>query len=753
MFPLPFIKFKCFSCGQVSTSPLLSAFIFICYFATLKTAPYFMRFLNRFITTFAAIWLGLTCFSVQVRAQDDDFYSLLHDDQSINDFLKPHLSGKILPFTGNEAINKKRLEAAIASNNDKGIITAAGNLGLIHLKKGSAGTALKFFRQALFSAERSQNEKAIGISNIQCGISEYQLRNYDNALDYFQTAQVSVEKQKLPKVVAFVMAQIGQCYAGQRDQRAEETFIRAAKLFAAQNQRVHAAACYNSAGEQALKASEFMQAQEHFTAGLSLIQHVKENKLKGLINRNLGLTDFKRGRFESALQYFAKSLSFDNQLLVHKLVKDTYMQLFTYYSFDNDFGRADVFHDKYRSLKDSLSLAQKTNVLSKPRLQEELEEKRRIIDLLQKQYQEQNSASNAKNLELSQMITKADIELQQKNEALERKTAEVEQLTHEKAIQERDIARQDLLLSKQKHFRNLLLAIAAIAVLLVLMLYNRYSIKKKSNLTLHKANNELKETLSQLRATQDQLVQNEKMASLGQLTAGIAHEIQNPLNFVNNFSEGALDLLDEMKEAKDEAEQNELTEEMRLSLKKINEHGKRAARIVRSMLQHSRQGTGERELTDINQTLHEATNLAFHGMRATYKDFQCQIIENLDPHIPKLTVVTQDISRVLLNITNNAFYAMREKVLKGSDTPSSLQLNTSLNEDKAVIIITDNGPGIPKSYLDKIFQPFFTTKPTGQGTGLGLSISYDIIKAHGGTLQVNSKENEGTTFIIELPVK
>jgi C4-dicarboxylate-specific signal transduction histidine kinase len=202
------------------------------------------------------------------------------------------------------------------------------------------------------------------------------------------------------------------------------------------------------------------------------------------------------------------------------------MQLFTYYSFDNDFGRADVFHDKYRSLKDSLSLAQKTNVLSKPRLQEELEEKRRIIDLLQKQYQEQNSASNAKNLELSQMITKADIELQQKNEALERKTAEVEQLTHEKAIQERDIARQDLLLSKQKHFRNLLLAIAAIAVLLVLMLYNRYSIKKKSNLTLHKANNELKETLSQLRATQDQLVQNEKMASLGQLTAGIAHEIQ-----------------------------------------------------------------------------------------------------------------------------------------------------------------------------------------------------------------------------------
>lgn len=712
-----------------------------------------MRFRIRFVTSLAVIWLALACLSVQVRAQSDDFYTFLEDDHSINDFLKPQLSGRILPFAGNEGINKKRLDAAIASKNDKGVITAAGNLGLIYLKKGNAGIALRFFSQALAAAEKTANEKAIGISNIQCGISEYQLRNYDNALKYFQKAQISVEKQKLPRVTAFVMAQMAQCYAAQKDKRAEETFIRAAKLFTSQNQRIHAAACYNSAGEQALKISEYKRAQEHFATGITLIDHTKENKLKALINRNLGLTDFKRGRFEQALQYFAKSLSFDNQLLVHKLVKDTYMQLFTFHSFNNDFAKADIYHEKYRSLKDSLAIAQKSNVLSKPKLQEELEEKGRIIDLLQKKYEEETSASNAKNLELSQMITKADIELQQKNEALEQKTAEVEQLTREKAIQERDIARQELLLSEQKSFRNLLLAIAVIAVLLVLMLYNRYSLKKKSNHILQKTNEELEETLSQLRATQDQLVQSEKMASLGQLTAGIAHEIQNPLNFVNNFSEGAIDLIEEMKEAKTDDERHELTEEMRLSLKKINEHGKRAARIVRSMLQHSRQGTGERELTDINQTLHEATNLAFHGMRATHKDFQCQIIENLDNNIPKLTLVTQDISRVLLNITNNAFYAMREKVLKGSDTPSSLQLTTSLNGEKAVIIITDNGPGIPKSYLDKIFQPFFTTKPTGQGTGLGLSISYDIIKAHGGTLQVNSIENEGTTFIIELPAK
>ena len=429
------------------------------------------------------------------------------------------------------------------------------------------------------------------------------------------------------------------------------------------------------------------------------------------------------------------------------------MQLFTYYSYSNDFVKGDAYHEKYRDLKDSLDRVVKTTVYSKSRLQQELEEKQQIIDLLQKQYEEQATASNAKNLELSQMITKGEIELQQKNEALEQKTAEVEQLTREKAIQERDIARQELQISEQKSFRNLLIAIAVIALLLAFMLYNRYSIKKKSNKKLTESNQELEETLAQLRATQDQLVQAEKMASLGQLTAGIAHEIQNPLNFVNNFSEGSLDLIDELEEATNDEERKELAEEIRVSLKKINEHGKRAARIVRSMLQHSRQGTGEKEITDINQVLHEAVNLAYHGMRATYKDFQSALQENLDPNVPKLMMVTQDFSRVLLNIANNAFYAMREKTLKGSTTPSALQTSTRLNNDRVVIIITDNGPGIPKSYLDKIFQPFFTTKPTGQGTGLGLIISYDIIKAHGGTLQVDSIENEGTTFTIEIPVK
>ena len=699
-------------------------------------------------------WMLSFSFSTSLQAQDGDFYQYLSESNSVNEFLKPQLSGRIMPFAGNETINKKRLDQAVSNKNDKGIIATAGNLGLIYLKKENPTTALKYFQMSLAAAERLKNVKAQGIAQIQCGISEMQLRNYDNALSAFEKAAANPESQKMPKVSAFLLAQLGQCYLGLRDlPRAEEMYVRAAKSFAGIGQKLQSGACYNSAGEVQLRENDFKRAAESFNAGLQILSGVKENKLKGLLNRNLGLTSFKKGRFEEALGFFYTSLSFDNQLLVHKLVKDTYMQLFTLYSFGNNFSKADLYHEKYRNIKDSLQLASKTTSLNKSALQEEIEEKERIIDLLQKQYQEQATATNAKNLELSQMITKTDIALQQKDQALEEKTAEVEQLTREKAIQERDIARKELLISKQKSFRNLLIAIAVSAIILMLVLYNRYTFKKKSNRQLQASNVELEETLTQLRATQDQLVQSEKMASLGQLTAGIAHEIQNPLNFVNNFSEGAIDILDDFLKSEDPEERKELGEEVRSSLYKIHEHGKRAARIVRSMLQHSRQGTGEKESTDINQVMHEAVNLAYHGMRATYKDFQASIDENLDQNVPKLMLVTQDFSRVLLNITNNAFYAMREKVLKGSATPSTLQISTRLRDDKVVIIITDNGPGIPKSYLDKIFQPFFTTKPTGQGTGLGLSISYDIIKAHGGTMQVDSIENEGTTFTIELPVK
>jgi signal transduction histidine kinase len=253
------------------------------------------------------------------------------------------------------------------------------------------------------------------------------------------------------------------------------------------------------------------------------------------------------------------------------------------------------------------------------------------------------------------------------------------------------------------------------------------------------------------------------MASLGELTAGIAHEIQNPLNFVNNFSEVSKELLDEMKTALengDAEDAKEIAEDIIQNLEKINHHGKRADAIVKGMLQHSRSSSALQEPTDINALADEYLRLSYHGLRAKDKSFNATFTTDFDESIGKINIIPQDIGRVVLNLLTNAFYAVDEKKKSGLEIlPSgqagyepTVSISTKKMGNKVEIKVIDNGNGIPQKILDKIFQPFFTTKPTGQGTGLGLSLSYDIVKAHGGELKVNTKEAEGSTFIIVLPV-
>jgi signal transduction histidine kinase len=274
---------------------------------------------------------------------------------------------------------------------------------------------------------------------------------------------------------------------------------------------------------------------------------------------------------------------------------------------------------------------------------------------------------------------------------------------------------------------------------------------------LEEAKNKIELTLKELKSAQAQLVHSEKMASLGELTAGIAHEIKNPLNFVNNFSEVSRELLDEMKveiQNNNLEEVIEIVEDLKQNLEKINTHGKRADSIVKGMLLHSRGTSGEKTLTDINDLLDQYVNLAYHGMRATNKEFNITIEIDYDKTLEKINVVPQDISRVFLNIINNACYAAYDRKKKGSDNNFSpiLKVSTKNLKDKVEIRISDNGNGIPKDIIDKIFQPFFTTKPTGEGTGLGLSLSYDIVtKQHGGEIKIESKEGEGAEFVISFP--
>jgi signal transduction histidine kinase len=279
---------------------------------------------------------------------------------------------------------------------------------------------------------------------------------------------------------------------------------------------------------------------------------------------------------------------------------------------------------------------------------------------------------------------------------------------------------------------------------------------------IEKAYHELGKAHETLKSTQSQLIQSEKMASLGELTAGIAHEIQNPLNFVNNFSEVSNELLDEMKTELDNGDIQEakaIASDVKINLEKILHHGKRADAIVKGMLQHSRSNSGVKEPTDINALADEYLRLAYHGLRAKDKSFNATLKTDFDETIGKIDIIPQDIGRVILNLITNAFYAVNEKrhlQPEGYEPTVSVSTGHSLPSGESwgevIISVKDNGPGIPKNIVDKIFQPFFTTKPTGSGTGLGLSLSYDIVKAHGGELKVNTKENEGTEFTIALPI-
>ncbi len=266
---------------------------------------------------------------------------------------------------------------------------------------------------------------------------------------------------------------------------------------------------------------------------------------------------------------------------------------------------------------------------------------------------------------------------------------------------------------------------------------------------------ELRTAFENLKSTQSQLIHSEKMASLGELTAGIAHEIQNPLNFVNNFSDVNAELVDEANLEMDKGNTDEVKSILNVikdNEQKINHHGKRADAIVKGMLQHSRTSSGVREPTDINALADEYLRLAYHGLRAKDKSFNATMNTNFDDSIGNINIVPQDIGRVILNLINNAFYAVdlkKRQNLNGYEP--TVSVTTRKNNGKIEIKVSDNGNGIPQKVLDKIFQPFFTTKPTGQGTGLGLSLSYDIIKAHAGEIKVKTNENEGTEFSIQLP--
>ena len=389
--------------------------------------------------------------------------------------------------------------------------------------------------------------------------------------------------------------------------------------------------------------------------------------------------------------------------------------------------------------------------------QEQLLQSQRIL-AIEKQGEIDRLKAQAQNQQLQTKAEQAELDKKLEKERLETKALQ------NKRQQDYQISLLNLDIDNQRRVRTGLLGGLALFALFVVGLIRQNRVKQRFNQTLTKQKEEierqrdqLNQTLTELQATQTQLIQKEKLASLGELTAGIAHEIQNPLNFVNNFAEVSAELVDELKEEAQAGHTDDvlaIANDLGSNLRKIHHHGGRAASIVRGMLEHSRTESGEKRPTDLNALADEYLKIAYHGLRAKNKEFNSEMITNFVPDLGRVEVVPQEIGRVLLNLYNNAFYAVSERA---KTQPAGYQPTVGVSAKRlnntVEIQVWDNGPGIPEAVKAKIFQPFFTTKPTGEGTGLGLSLSYDIItKGHGGTLTVTSQPGQGTTFAIRLPV-
>jgi signal transduction histidine kinase len=505
----------------------------------------------------------------------------------------------------------------------------------------------------------------------------------------------------------------------------------------------------------AISIGKYDEARKYMSIALRDTLFRNKNFLFGRFNDANGQILKRQGKFLEAIPFFEKGMKEFNQASISWTAPFMPLYLTECYYKIGEFETALRYGLKCLELEKAYNL---NNTLVK----------KRASLWLSKIYEELDDLGNAfAYLKIHQEITEESEKLDELNRIAD---AEVKEIL-DRSRKEIEVLEQEQFESIQKNRIQRLWIISITGALLsalviLLVLFRNNKNKQKANKLLLSQKEKIQDTLEKLEATQTQLIQSEKMASLGELTAGIAHEIQNPLNFVNNFSEINQELLLEVREgiaSGNLEEVKDIIEDLTENEVKISEHGKRADSIVKGMLLHSRTATGEKTETDINALCDEYLRLAYHGLRAKDRNFNADFETQLDPSLPKIKVVPQDIGRVLLNLFNNAFCAASDEALHvrqiisegqakaDSNFMAKLNVSTKLLDDKIQISISDNGPGIPEDIRDKIFQPFFTTKPTGEGTGLGLSLAYDIVKAHGGQLKLETDENEGSTFFIILP--
>jgi signal transduction histidine kinase len=521
-------------------------------------------------------------------------------------------------------------------------------------------------------------------------------KNYEQSLVYFKEALPVAKKIDFNGYYPDILNGIADCYVNLK--KPDSSFSYLWNAMSIKTDTFNLMYYIGTLGEAHLAKKDYDSAKSFISQSYNYGRQFKDTLLLGNALNDLSQLFFEIGLYDSSINYARQTTHYS---VKHSILSDAYKWIYKSYEKKNNSDSAFKYFKLSVSIKDSVFSIEKNNIIQSLNFQKQLSDREKEQGLIQ----------------------------------------------------------------AKKDFNHKLVSYIGFGILLtisiiLILLYRSNQQQKKSKQRIEKAYSELK-------STQAQLIQSEKMASLGELTAGIAHEIQNPLNFVNNFSEVNNELVEELKNENSIDEIKAIAEDIKQNSEKILFHGKRADAIVKGMLQHSQKSTGKKELTNINALCDEYLRLAYHGFKAKDKNFNVTMHTDFDNSIEKINIIPQDIGRVLLNLFNNAFYAVSKPPSpKGeqykplvSVTTRKIKLsnndagkNTPLGDGGIEIIVRDNGNGISQNIVDKIFQPFFTTKPTGEGTGLGLSLSYDIIKVHGGEIKLESKEGEGSEFIIYLPV-
>jgi len=576
-----------------------------------------------------------------------------------------------------------------------------GNIGIIYLNKGNYPVSLQKFYESLKYAEAANDKLLIRSSLNNIGTIHFYQGKMDEAEKAYQ--KTLALSQKLTDTANMILSynNLGEVSLEQNNPAKALRYLTSAyNLALLKNVPDMLVAVTNTLGDTYYRLDSTREAISYFTTALRLSKELGNARATCKALLGLAKVQNKQGLFKEALANGLQALRSAEEMGQAQLLRDAYEIVAGIYEKMDDGNKAIKYYRKYKLYADSL-----TSIES------------------------EKAAANYK----------AGYEFSKKELEYERRS-----------------------LQQRWFIFSVCAALFSLLIILGLIIRNRKHLTRSfenlqhKNEIIEKQKIKAEETLVKLKATQSQLIQSEKMASLGDLTAGIAHEIQNPLNFVNNFSEVSNELLDEMnvelsKGNYDDAK--EIANDVKQNLEKINHHGKRADAIVKGMLQHSRSRSGQKEPTTINKLADEYLRLAYHGLRAKDKSFNATLKTDYDETVGNINIIPQDIGRVILNLITNAFYAVDEKKRSGIENyEPTVSVSTKKINDNVFISVKDNGNGIPQKVLDKIFQPFFTTKPTGQGTGLGLSMSYDIVKAHGGDLNVETKEGEGSKFIISIPV-